>query len=157
MNKVIDTEQEESMEEKTIRLEELEGVHILTGVDMENRQVDRYGDNYFEDCTCLNFVLDGVVYTAIENPEDGYHSALDKVIVSSDVVDNTFEPVAVFAKHFTRLDNHYECDILRLFDLKNSKMILEVGTGNIDDYYPYFVGSFFLEDMSVNQGGDDAL
>lgn len=41
-------------------------------------------------------------------------------------------------------------DVLELLDVANGKLILEVGTSNVDDYYPGFVATWTPENMAVN-------
>ena len=43
-------------------------------------------------------------------------------------------------------------DILVFVDFENGKEILEIGTGNYDDYYPYCVLNYYPENMSCNGG-----
>jgi hypothetical protein len=52
-----------------IELENLIGEHLLSGVD--NIQVDET-----EPIDAILFILDGVTYMAIEDPDDGYRSML---------------------------------------------------------------------------------
>jgi len=75
------------MNEQTIELKSLLGAHELSGVDMINRQVEYYGS--MEDCNVINFVLDGKTYTAIEDYNDGYRSAMEKIYVSEERVINS--------------------------------------------------------------------
>src|SRR3990167_2940722 len=115
---------------------------------MTNRQ-----DKYFQDCQCINFVLDGKTYTAIEDPQDGYRSSLDKIIVSDHKVENVFTPVEVVVSHIKDKGNKYNtnnCWILRFTDTTNGKVVLEVGTDDTDDYYPTFVSDWMPASLSIN-------
>jgi len=127
-----------------MELKDLIGKHVLSGVDMSNKSIGMYEDD-FEDCQVIDFVLDGKTYTAIEDPEDGYRSCMSEIKESEELVSNTFVGQEVVAK---MRDN----DVLELIDINTGKTVLAVGTGNTDDYYPYFVAEFTPENMSVNSG-----
>jgi hypothetical protein len=142
------------MDEKQVELVDLVGAHKLTGVDMVTRKYERYKGWGLEDCQFINFALDGATYTAIEDPSDGYRSAMEKLIVSDEKLTNTFAPVDVIASHVDKGEWNDECDILELRDASNGKVVLRVGTSNTDDYYPCFVAEWTPENLSVN---DDRL
>ena len=139
---------------ESIELQSLVGEHVLTGVDFSNESIKRYWGNGFEDAQVMNFILDGVAYSAIENPDDGYRSSMRELrILGNGVVTNTFAPVRVVGRYLTRLDDYgYECDILELIDVVTGLTVLRVGTENTNDYYPYFIAVFTPENMSINQG-----
>jgi hypothetical protein len=134
---------------ENIEIETLVGLHQLTGVDMVNRQFEIW--YALEDCQCINFVLDGVTYTAIEDPGDGYRSSMEKLIVTNDQVMNTFAPVQVMATVSDKDRYGSEAKILVLTDTANGKVVLQVGTENIDDYYPGFLGEWIPQNLSVNE------
>jgi len=132
--------------ETSIELKSLLGGHKLSGVDMINRQIEKYGS--MEDCNVINFVLDGKTYTAIEDPSDGYRSSMEKIFISDDKVINNFKPIAVVA--IEKPCTYCENDVVQFFDCKTGKLVLEVGTENVDDYYPSFVANFNPENMILN-------
>lgn len=134
-----------------ITLESLVGEHVLDAVDTSTESVKReYGD-YYEDCEIIRFRLDGIVYTAIEDPSDGYRSCLERLFVSADApVSNVFPPIRVLARKKEREEYGGEPDVLELIDLVTGKTVMAVGTDNSDDYYPSFVGSFWPENMATN-------
>jgi hypothetical protein len=126
------------MVEKTVRLEDLVGEHVLDGVD--------YSVEGFGLANALRFRLDGVVYVAIEDEQDGYRSMLDRIIVEADaVVKNTFPATRVLA--CLSADD----GLLDLLDVVTQKVVLQVGTDHSEDYYPRFVASFMPEHLAVNQ------
>jgi len=135
-----------------IEMESLVGKHLLSGVDESKMSVNTYGD-IFEDCQCINFVLDGVTYTAIEDPDDGYRSQMDKIVVGDTKVTNVFAPVEVLVSYRDKTEGSYpgECEILDFTDTKNGKRVMEIGTDNCDDYYPCFVASWMPENLSINE------
>ncbi len=51
------------------------GEHTLDVVDGAIEKFQEYEWRGAEDCQTLTFRLDGVTYTAIEDPDDGYRSA----------------------------------------------------------------------------------
>ncbi len=130
-----------------MELIDLVGEKMFSGIDFENEQIKTWGDN-FEDCQCVNFILDGKVYTAIEDPSDGYRSNMKEIKESSINVKNIFEPVRVLAR-MKEDDEYGKNDILQLIDLRNGKIVFEVGTDNYDDYYPCWVASFSPENFSA--------
>ena len=119
--------------------------HYLSGVDQG--VIPPRGSYDSEDANCLVFVLDDVAYWAIEDPQDGYRSALEDIAVSpAFLVRNRFAPVAVTGS----LDNDVQRSVLALRDKANGNVILEVGTGEVDDWYPYYVANWSPENLSVN-------
>ena len=135
----------------TMELKDLVGKHVLDAVDFETIQVKTWGDQ-FESANCIRFRLDGVVYIAVEDPDDGYRSCLGELKVAKGVaMTNVFPKVRVVGKHRTVGKYNGKDDILELVDSKTGEVILEVGTDDIDDYYPGFVSHFRPEAMSVNK------
>ena len=123
-----------------MELTDLVGEHTLTGVDTF---FNVGADYWHQDASVIRFRLDGVVYVATEDPDDGYRSSLKEIIIQeNDRVTNEFPPVKVVGtmKH----------DILILKNVENGKVVLEVGTDNSDDYYPSFVSYFNPENMQGN-------
>lgn len=137
-------------ETKSVMLDDLIGDHMLDAVDTYVERVNTWGKN-FEDANVIRFRLDGIVYTAIEDPSDGYRSCLDKLTAEADAeVKNVFPPVRVTARK--KADDKYcKNDTLELVDAVTGKVVMEVGTDNTDDYYPSFVSSFSPENMATNQ------
>jgi len=124
-----------------MELKDLVGEHELTGVDRYNADVKTWYGSGFESCEHLSFCLDGVTYTAIEDPSDGYRSCMRDLEVTDIELKNTFSPVRVIAR-IGESDYEYESDILELISVANGGVILRVGTDNTDDYYPWFVCEF---------------
>lgn len=134
---------------ETVTLESLVGEHTLDAVDTYVDQVKQWGD-HFEDANCIRFRLDGVVYTAIESPDDGYRSSLGSLFVSpDDKLTNVFPPIRVLAR-MKGNENSYVNDTIQFLDMVTGKVVMEVGTDNTDDYYPWFVGTFNPENMATN-------
>lgn len=128
-----------------MELKDLVGEHILDAVDFQNDQVKDWGD-HFIDCQVMRFRLGGVVYSVVENPDDGYRSSMREIVISDNaVMKNVFPPGRVVGRYYGDTD-----DKLELIDVKTGGTVLEAGTDNSDDYYPSFVASFHPEAMATN-------
>lgn len=130
------------------------GTYSLDAVDLSTKEIPcDFG--LPEDCAVCRFRLDGVVYIAIEDPEDGYRSYMSELVVDkSSAMKNVFPPIGVVARHRTesRIYSEMQKDnVLELVDVITGKTVLEVGTGNTDDYYPYAISRFIPEAMVTNQ------
>lgn len=136
-------------EVSTVTLDSLVGEHDLDGVDLSNERVKTYGEHY-EDASVIRFRLDGIVFTAIEAPSDGYRSSMDKIFAETCELNNTFPAVRVLARKKENGEYGDVNDTLELIDLKTGKVVLEVGTDNTDDDYPSFVSAFWPEHMATN-------
>ena len=132
-----------------MELKDLVGLHKLSGVDMNDDKVKAEWGDYFEDCQVINFVLDRKTYTAIEDPSDGYRSSMREVKLSKVVIKNVFKPIRVFGV-MRGEQNYNKNDVIDFYDAKTGKIVLSVGTADIDDYYPYFVAEFTPENMILN-------
>ena len=133
-----------------MELKELAGEHMLDAVDFSNEQVKTWGEQY-EDCQVMRFRLDGKVYVAVEDPDDGYRSHMNDLTIAEDAtMKNTFVPVKVIGRHREKGSYGDVDDVLELIDAGTGKVVLEVGTENTDDYYPCFVASFHPEAMTPN-------
>ena len=137
-----------------MELKDLEGKHKLDAVDFSIESAKKWDEYYFEeDCQVCRFRLDGVVYMAVEDPEDGYRSCMRELFIDeSAVMKNTFPPVDVVATHINEMSDYEAADILRIVSTdKDGGIILEVGTGNTGDYYPFFVADFRPENIPGGQ------
>jgi hypothetical protein len=124
-----------------MNLIDLVGEHMLDAVDFSVEQIKGWGDE-FEPCQVMRFRLDGVCYTAVEDPDDGYRSSMKELIVDPDAeMKNTFAPIKVIGRHRTK-GEYGEDDVMEFIDAITGKIIIEVGTADIDDYYPGFVAFF---------------
>ena len=139
-----------SWNEGVTDLKDLVGERNLDAVDFFDEQVKGWLGN-FENCQVVRFRLDGVAYTAMEDPDDGYRSRMSGLAVSSGEMKNVFHPVRVIARHRTKGSFGYLDDVLELVDAKTGGVVLEVGTVSTDGYYPCFVASFHPEEMATNR------
>lgn len=135
-----------------ITLESLVGEHALSGVDFETARVPVWtGSDMFEDAQTCRFCLDGITYVAIENPDDGYRSSLRSIGITGDTVRNSWPPVRVLASMRTRGRYSGSSEVLELRDVVTGKIVLSVGTEDVDDYYPGFVAEFSPENLAHNR------
>jgi len=132
-----------------VELDSLIGEHTLDAVDEFVESMKMAYGSRFEDCNMIRFRLDGKVYTAIEDPDDGYRSCLGSLILSPDaVMKNVFPPIRVTARK--KAEGRYQNDTLEFIDAITGKVVMEVGTDDTDDYYPSFVGYFLPQNMATN-------
>lgn len=133
-----------------MELKDLVGEHELSGVDTAKESVKQYGD-YHEDCDVVRFIIDGKTYKAIEDPDDGYRSYLNELEVTDEKVANGFPPQKVVGK--MKEDKDWETnDIIQFIDSVTNKVVLEIGTENTGDYYPYCVLHWNPENLGINKG-----
>lgn len=130
-----------------MELKDLVGLHNLSGVEFSQRENERYG--YAQKVNAISFILDNITYTAVEDPDDGYRSYMDKIVVSDNNLSNMFEPQRVMA--IMRVNTTHANDILDLYDVRTGLIVLSVGTNNTYEYYPYCVFEYRPENMYVNQ------
>lgn len=117
---------------------------VLTGVEMIS-DMSFLGAKYGNSNGCV-FILDGLAYAAVEDPDDGYRSSLGSIIaVSNDVVKNRFPGVTVIGQA-----SNSENDLVTFLDINSDRPVLEIGTDRSDGYYPCFVANFRPENMLVN-------
>jgi hypothetical protein len=115
------------------------------------------GDQY-ESCQVMRFRLDGEVYVAVEDPDDGYRSLMKDLTVAEDAtMKNVFPPVRVIGRHREKGSYNDVNDILELIDAGTGQLVLEVGTENTDEYYPCFVASFNPEAMTPNNNNSHCI
>lgn len=131
-----------------VKLEDLVGDRILDAVDFSNEQVKTYGDK-FKVCQCVRFRLDGKVYTAMEDPEDGYRSCMSYLTVGEWKMTNIFPAVSVLVRIRWIDDHGNEDEIVEIISIETGKTILEVGTANTGCYYPAFVASYHPEAIGL--------
>ncbi|UIS25292.1 hypothetical protein [Erythrobacter phage vB_EliS-L02] len=98
------------------------------------------------------FMLGGVTYMCFEDPEDGYRSTAGPLTVAHGHAyqlggtgyTQIDEPVVV-----AHIDDNY-LDIVRVTSAITGKVIFEVGTCDVDDYYPSFHTAWHPENLSAN-------
>jgi len=135
-----------------MELKDLVGTKVFDAIDFSTEPVKTWSDD-FEDSEVCRFRLDGVIYSAIEDPSDGYRSSMRDLAVEHGHMKNSFEPIEVLCIHQDK-DGEYgdTDDLLKLVDTKTGEEVLRVGTRNTDDYYPCYVANFHPEAMIINKG-----
>lgn len=127
-----------------MKLSDLCGEHYFSGVEV--------GEMYRDVCACnlVKFTLDNISYLAVEDPDDGYRSMCEELIVSSTPPRNSFSPVAV---NCSMMEDSFgdEHDVLVIKDAVTDLVVLEIGTRYINDYYPCFHFYYNPENMACNQ------
>jgi hypothetical protein len=104
-----------------------------------------------EHANTLTFVLSGVTYQVVEDPNDGYRSSMREInVLPAVTLTNQFPPVKVVGERVPD-DDHYKKDMVVLKRMDNGLPILEFGTHNTHDYYPSFVGDFRVENLPGNE------
>lgn len=132
-----------------MKLEKLVGKHNLTGVDFGRWQKEYSGPEY-EDAQTIAFELDGTIYLAREDPSDGYRSNMEDIAVIDAPIKNKFAPCEVLAIMRSDTNGYEKNEVLDCIDTTTGKVVLSVGTRNVDDYYPCWVAEFTPENMSIN-------
>lgn len=135
-----------------MKLKDLVGRRVLSGIEVGSVYREIYGCTEY--CNFIKFTLDGVTYMGVENPEDGYRSYMEELVVCEGdesecstklpdiVVDCSMRPDDWYDKH----------DVLLFTDVISKKQILAIGTAYIDDYYPCCTLDYNPENMYVNEG-----
>lgn len=113
-----------------LSLTDLVGPHLLQGCD--------WREGTYRLADFIRFKLDGKTYLATEDDVDGYRSRMQSICLVDEPVKNLFRGVRVLA----RMKDNSSCEILEVLHAKTGEVILEVGTNNIDDYYPSWVATF---------------
>ena len=127
--------------------------YLLTGVDKERIPNPNYDeDRYYEDETLnvIRFVLDDVIYQVEENPDDGWRSSMRDIKVIDTNIQNRFGSVTVKAQWMAHSDYVENC-VVEFVDVLSNKVVLSVGTGNWNDWYPYFVDRWEPQNLYVNR------
>lgn len=127
-----------------MELKDLVGIHLMTGIETGTVKINGWwykSDN----CNYVKFRLDNVTYKAVEDPEDGYRSCCNELEIVDEECKTKLPAILVECKM-----REEKNDILEFYDAVNKQMFMAVGTGNIDDYYPYFVFEYTPELLSFN-------
>lgn len=108
--------------------------------------LDDFDDVYaFYGVSCCAFKLNDTVYEAVEDPSDGYRSALNRV----NIVDE--ETIGLLARYgpffrcpvaFVRVVQTTHEDMWLFVDAIDGHVWLKIGTDHSDDAYPVFVFTY---------------
>lgn len=131
-----------------MEIKDLVGEHLLSGVDISTEPTKH---KLVESARVIRFVLDGITYKAIEDPDDGELSFLQELKVTDEKIKNTFEPQKVIGK--MKDNNTYTAnDTIQFIDVVTGKIVLEFGTDEVDHFYPYCVMNWSPENLACNVG-----
>lgn len=115
-----------------MELKDFLGIHELSGID--------------EDVDTIYFIIDGISYKAIHDPDDGYRSYMRDLEIYKGYIKNRFPPHKVLGV-MRSSDN-----VIEFYDCFTNKIVLTLGTENSDDYYPYCVMKWNPENLMINVG-----
>ena len=125
------------------QLKDLCGKHILQGIEwqsVENNELN-----------AIAFKLDGIVYLAIEDEADGWRSYCKELKTSNKDVRFHIPDTEVMCSMMKNTFSETN-DVLVITDINTGKIVLEVGTKNCDDYYPYCHFEYHPENLVWNKG-----
>lgn len=126
----------------------LVGSHIFSGIETGTREILKWGR--YEDCGYIKFILDGVTYMALEDPDDGYRSYMDELEAINEPCKTKLPDIPVYCKYRSTTEDNRESDLLDFYDKANGECFLTIGTEDTDDYYPYCVLRYKPEKLAVN-------
>lgn len=123
-----------------VMLQDLVGEHI-----MDITPTTDIKHPFDSDANGIDFSLDGIIYMAFENPDDGYRSYLGALLAFKG------EAYSLGWKNYEYVRRKVTCvyrdkseygvaELLDIIDVETGKLWVSVGTDNSDDYYPFFVG-----------------
>lgn len=126
-----------------MKLKDFVGFHILNGV-RRGRLCDGEETNF------IAFRLDGVTFLAVEDPDDGYRSYCKELVIDNNIEVTIIPNTEVLCVMMP--DSYYvRNDVLLMIDTKTRSCVLEVGTRDTEDYYPYCVMSWHPENLYINR------
>jgi len=101
-----------------------------------------------EGANAVSFRLNGIVYTATEDPDDGYRSYMKGITCDgAGSIKGIFYPSC---RVLAVMQTGDRSRILELRDVLTKKPVLEVGTDDSDDYYPSCIFAWYPENMYAN-------
>lgn len=150
---------------KSVDLSSFDGLGLLSGVWFTDCPVE---DSHYGTAQRMYFMLDGVIYAATEDPDDGYRSTCRDVLI-----DDTHMPVniwqppeEVMCKYIekrkdsmvpdewqdTQFPQHaHGMEVVEIVSVKTKKIVLMFGTDHVEDYYPAYIANFTPENMGINE------
>lgn len=122
----------------SITISDLVGRHILTTAAIFSEIP--YGRN--ESKQCVSVGIDGNTYTFVEDPNDGYRSYLEEVLVEPGINEKlALAPLInreVLIVHYEGNASRQD-DLIQIYDMDTGHLWSRIGTENTDDYYPYCI------------------
>lgn len=123
-----------------VSLTSLVGLRTLRGIGRALVEVPWGGGN--ETVTQVVLDIDGLLYELTEGANDGYRSSLSSVRsvrmtpLSIAPID---PPLVVQVNHRTAGSYSGKCDAIYMINEATGLVVLDIGTDNVDDWYPSFV------------------
>lgn len=127
-----------------------DGKYLLSGVDEYQTTND-----FYENINGVVLILNGEKYIMAEDQCDGYRSY--GILVKNENVEclNTFPPQeVVIESKVTKITEHFDSISNEMMTIKNpftNEIIIELGTENMDDYYPMGVFHYHPENLPINK------
>lgn len=127
-----------------------DGKYLLSGVDEYQTTND-----FYENINGVVLILNGEKYIMAEDPCDGYRSY--GVIDKDENVEciNTFPPQEVMVESkVTEITEHFYSRVNEMMTIKNpftNEIIIELGTEDIEDYYPVGIFRYHPENLPINR------
>jgi hypothetical protein len=134
--------------ENSVLLKDLCGFHKFQGIEVSMKKNTGFSSIFqeYESCQVVKIMLDNTTYEAMEDPDDGYRSFCDYIIISDDMPRYTFPDYEVFCKMKPN-DRYDEHEVLIAEDPNTGLTIFEIGTLYVNDYYPCWHFEYHPENM----------
>lgn len=149
----MNTEYNKKDKSTAVKLSSLTGRHKLSGVELGVM----HDISINEDRNYVKFTLDNVHYLAVENPDDGYRSYCEDLVVTEQPPLFSFEPQDMDCMMMESFPGGFENDILVMRDAYSGEVVLEIGTDSVDDWYPCCRFHYKPENMSCNNFCEQVL
>ena len=135
-----------------MELRDLVGRHILTDIETGEMSIPCWWNpKITEDCNYIKFELDGVIYLAVEDPDDGYRSLMRDLQITDLPCKTRIPNLEVECRMMPNSEKYGDIhDVLEFYDVKNNLCVLSVGTMYVDDYYPCCELTYTPENMHFN-------
>lgn len=132
-----------------MQLKNLVGDHVFSGIETGTRKFEHEWGGP-DERNYVKFILDGVTYMAVEDPDDGYRSYMEELKIVDEPCKTKLPDIPVRCEHVS--SGLYNCtnDLLEFYDKTNNKLFLVIGTENTDDYYPYCLFKYEPENLAIN-------
>lgn len=127
-----------------------DGKYLLSGVDEYQTT-----NTFYENINGVVLILNGEKYIMAEDPSDGYRSY--GIIFQDEDVEciNTFPPQEVVVESkVTEITEHFYSRVDEMMTIKNpftNKIIIELGTEDMEDYYPVGIFHYYPENLPINK------
>lgn len=132
-----------------MQLSDLVGRHRLSGIEYGKKRLTR---RWGGDAQYIRFCLDGTVYEATEDPDDGYRSYLSEL----ETVDKAPKIKLPDCPVICKLEDKPNTDVLVMLDAVSKRKVLSIGTDYTEDWYPCCVFCYNPENLWCNHKQKEA-